>query len=225
MPDCRQRSNAPPKGNPRGDLNSSTSCLETFYPLIQSKMRDMDVERAPELSRMTQHPPDPRPCPPLTTAERGRLESAPISKPRHHRPIAGQGGRPIQKGSDQMAPRHVKTSTMARPIGTLTVGLLLALGVGTLLQHNQPAEVFDQEQLVSGVAFVLSGTPPFGYGLTDATGVACPAGVAIAAGTVFRCSVQIAGSNKFVAVMVTGDSQTAESGGQASGAYEVASPS
>ena len=113
---------------------------------------------------------------------------------------------------------------MAGPIGTLTVGVLIALGVGAFLRQ-QPAEVFDQEQLTSGVANVLSEAPPSGYGLPDATGVACPAGVAVQAGTVFQCSVQLAGYNKVVAVKVTGDSQTAESGGPSSGEFEVAAPS
>jgi len=124
-----------------------------------------------------------------------------------------------------MEPRHLRTSTIARPIGTLTVGFLVAVGVGTFLHQQQPADLFDQEQLTSGVANVLSGAPPNGYGLADATDVACPAGVPVQAGTVFQCSLQIAGSSKFVIVTVTGDSQTAGSGGPTSGAYEVASPS
>jgi hypothetical protein len=123
-----------------------------------------------------------------------------------------------------MAPRHKKTSALISPIGTLAVGVTLALGVGAFVRLHDPVEVFDQQQLTAGVASVISGSPPAGYGLTDAADVVCPADVTVKAGTAFRCSLHIAGSGKSVDGVVTGDEETARAGGPASGDYQVASP-
>ena len=123
-----------------------------------------------------------------------------------------------------MAPRHLRRATIARPMGTLFVGIVLALGLGTFLRVHQPTGVFDQEQLTNGVASVLGGAPPAGYGLVGVTNVECPAEVTVEAGTSFPCSLQIDGSAESVTVLVTGDNQTAQNGGPASGVYEVAAP-
>ena len=123
-----------------------------------------------------------------------------------------------------MAPRHLKPSTVARPLGTLVLCVLVALGAGSFQVTREPPEVFDQKQLASGVATVLSSAPPTGYGLGSVAGVGCPANVTVEAGTVFRCSLQIGGSGKSVTVIVTGDARTAAAGGLASGVYEVKSP-
>ena len=56
------------------------------------------------------------------------------------------------------------------------------------------------------------------------TNVECPAEVTVEAGTSFPCSLQIDGSAESVTVLVTGDNQTAQNGGPASGVYEVAAP-
>jgi len=114
---------------------------------------------------------------------------------------------------------------VARPLGTLVLGLLVALGAGGFLVTREPPAVFDQKQLATGVATVLSAAPPTGYGLGRVNSVGCPANVTVEAGTVFRCSLQIGGSGKSVTVIVTGDARTAEAGGLASGVYEVTSPS
>jgi hypothetical protein len=124
-----------------------------------------------------------------------------------------------------MAPRHLRPSTIARPLGTLTLGVLVALGAGGYLVTREPLAVFDQRQLASGVATVLSAAPPTGYGLGGVTGVGCPSNVTVEAGTVFRCSLQLGGSGKSVTVIVTGDARTAAAGGLPSGVYEVTSPS
>jgi hypothetical protein len=118
----------------------------------------------------------------------------------------------------------MKTSAIVGPIGTMAVGVTLALGVGAFLRLHDPVQVFDQQQLTSGVASVLDGPPPTGYGLPNATDVLCPAGVEVKAGTTFRCSLQVAGAKTSVDVVVTGDDQTAEAGGPASGEYLVAVP-
>jgi hypothetical protein len=123
-----------------------------------------------------------------------------------------------------MTPRHMKTSAIVGPIGTMAVGVTLALGVGAFLRLHDPVQVFDQQQLTSGVASVLDGPPPTGYGLPNATDVLCPAGVEVKAGTTFRCSLQVAGAETSVNVVVTGDDQTAQAGGPASGEYLVAVP-
>lgn len=124
-----------------------------------------------------------------------------------------------------MAPRHLRPSTIARPVGTLVLAAVVALGVGSFLATREPPAVFDQKQLASGVATVLSAAPPNGYGLGSVTGVGCPPNVTVEAGTVFRCNLQIGGSGKSVTVIVTGDARTAAAGGLASGVYEVTSPS
>ena len=123
-----------------------------------------------------------------------------------------------------MTPRHMKTSALINPIGTLAVGVTLALGVAAFVRLHDPVEVFDQQQLTAGVASVINGSPPAGYGLTDAADVVCPADVTVKAGTAFRCSLHIAGSGKSVDGVVTGDEETARAGGPASGDYQVASP-
>jgi len=123
-----------------------------------------------------------------------------------------------------MKPRHLKTSAIIIPICTLAVGMALALGVGAFLRLHDPVAVFDQQQLTAGVAAVINGSPPAGYGLTDATDVVCPADVTVKAGSAFRCSLHIAGSGKSVDGVVTGDDETAQAGGPASGDYEVAFP-
>jgi hypothetical protein len=114
---------------------------------------------------------------------------------------------------------------VTRPLGTLALGLLVALGAGGFLRTREAPAVFDQEQLASGVATVLSSAPPTGYGLGTVTSVGCPANVTVEAGTVFQCSLQIGGSGRSATVIVTGDARTAASGGLASGSYEVTSPS
>ncbi|HEY4992728.1 MAG TPA: DUF4333 domain-containing protein [Nakamurella sp.] len=123
-----------------------------------------------------------------------------------------------------MKPRHLKTSAIIIPICTLTVGFTFALGVGAFLRWHDPVTVFDQQQLTAGVAAVINGSPPAGYGLTDATDVVCPADVTVKAGTAFRCTLQIAGTGKSVDVVVAGDDHTAGTGGPASGEYHVALP-
>lgn len=123
-----------------------------------------------------------------------------------------------------MRPRHMKTSALISPIGTLAVGVAVALGVAAFIRLHDPVEMFDQQQLTVGVADVINGSPPAGYGLTDATDVVCPADVTVKAGNAFRCSLHIAGSGKSVDVVVTGDDATAETGGPASGDYQVTFP-
>ena len=123
-----------------------------------------------------------------------------------------------------MSPRHMKTSALISPIGTLAVGVMLALGVAAFVRLHDPVMVFDPQQLAAGVASVINGSPPAGYGLTDAADVVCPADVTVKAGNAFQCSLQIAGSGKSVDVMVTGDDETARAGGPPSGDYQVAYP-
>ena len=103
----------------------------------------------------------------------------------------------------------MKASSLIGPIGTLAVGVTIALGVGTYLHVHDPVQVFDHQLLTAGVTEVISGSAPGGYGLTDATNVDCPVDVQIKAGNTFRCNVQLAGAATSVAVVVIGDDETA----------------
>lgn len=85
----------------------------------------------------------------------------------------------------------------------------------TSSQLVNPAKVFDQEQLQQGVGNVLTARPPSGYGLTGVTNVSCPELQPIAAGTSFKCSLNIDGQATTVTVVIKNDQ----------GLYEVNPPS
>ena len=123
-----------------------------------------------------------------------------------------------------MKPRHLKASPITGPICALAVGATVAVGGIVFLRLSGPMEVFNQQQLTAGVAGVITGNPPNGYGLTDATDVSCPADIAVRAGSTFQCSLQIAGLGKLVDITVTGDVETASNGGPVSGEYRVSIP-
>lgn len=106
----------------------------------------------------------------------------------------------------------------------LTVGIIIlvaVLAVVAILLFLWPGwlakKTFDNAKVATGVQNVLTGAAPDGYGIpgTDVSGVSCPSGQPVKAGTTFQCSLTYQGrANSLVSITVL----------DGAGKYQVGAP-